>query len=469
MEEFALIGATLSRWTMSYFAAALLALMAAEGLMAAGFGFPEASLRAPDTLALVHLVSIGWLSVAMCGALFQFVPVLTARPLYSERLPLPTLVCLLVGLAALLLGFLRLGGRVSVDRPFLAFGGCLLGMGFGLVLWNLGWTLWKARPLPLPARFVAVGLVSLAATAALGIIFALVLGGATANERLLDVTKAGLPIHVIAGLGGWLTLTAVGVSYRLLAMFMLAPELDRTSNRASFWLGTTALSVTVAGGMTAICVGSSLITILTAAAILALAALALYGWDILHLYRARKRRVLELNSQMAGFAFAGLTAAVMLSVALLIFGRLADHVDAIVFLFAFGWLSGLVLAKLYKIVTFLTWLECYGPVLGKTPTPRVQDLVVERRASKWFWLYFGAVWCGTAALLVDTPAIFRAAAFLMTAATCGIAIQVVKTRRLADVTAALRLPAGAAMPPLLFSLPRSSNKERRHDHIISES
>ena len=85
-----MIGATLSRWTMSYFAAALVALVAAEGLMAAGFGASEAGIQAPDTLALVHLVTIGWLSLAMCGALFQFVPVLTARPLYSERLPLPT-------------------------------------------------------------------------------------------------------------------------------------------------------------------------------------------------------------------------------------------------------------------------------------------------------------------------------------------------------------------------------------------
>lgn len=451
-----MIGATLSRWTMSYFAAALTALVAAESLMAVGFGFAQSGLRAPDTLALVHLVTIGWLSLAMCGALFQLVPVLTARPLYSDRLPLPILICLVAGLAALLLGFLRLGGRISADLPFLATGACLLGAGFGLAVCNFGLTLWKARPLPLPARFVAVGLVSLTATAALGIIFAFVLGGTTANDHWLAVSQSGLPIHIVAGFGGWLTLTAAGVSYRLLAMFMLAPELDRAGGRAALWLGTIAISVTVAGGVTAIYVGGSLRTVLMAAASLALAALALYGRDILHLYRTRKRRALELNTRMAGFAFAGLTAAVMLSAALAAFGRFAEHADAVVFLVAFGWLSGLVLAKLYKIVAFLTWLECYGPVLGKTPTPRVQDLVAERRAYKWFWLHVGAVWFGTAALLADAPAGFRLAALLMTAATCGIAVEVVRTRRLSNVEATLRLPAGAAMPPLLFSMPGRS-------------
>lgn len=456
LEDSPLIGATLSRWTMSYFAAALIALIAAEGLMAAGFGFPHADLRAPDTLVLVHLVTIGWLSLAMCGALFQFVPVLTTRPLHSDRLPLPTLICLVAGLAALLLGFLRLGGRVSSDLPFLVAGACLLGIGLGLAIYNLGLTLWKARPLSLPARFVAVGLVSLTATAALGIIFAAVLGGTAVNPYLTDLTKAGLPVHIIAGLGGWLTLTAAGVSYRVLAMFMLAPELDRASGRAALWLGTIAISVTVGGGVTAISVGGSLQAVLTLAVVPALAALALYGGDILQLYRARKRRVLELNTRMAGFAFAGLAAAVSLSAALVILGRFSDHVGAVVFLVAFGWLSGLVLAKLYKIVAFLTWLECYGAVLGKTPTPRVQDLVAERRADKWFWLFFGAVWSGTAALLADAPAGFRVAASLMTAATVGIAIEVVKTRRLSNIAVALRLPAGAAMPPLLFSMPGRS-------------
>ena len=99
-----------------------------------------------------------------------------------------------------------------------------------------GRTLWASRPLTLPARFVAVGLLSVGATAILGIAFALVLGGVSTNAHLLDVAALGLPIHVIAGLGGWLTFTAIGVSYRLLAMFMLAPELDGPSTRGALYL-----------------------------------------------------------------------------------------------------------------------------------------------------------------------------------------------------------------------------------------
>jgi len=435
---------------MSYFAAALIALVVAELLMTLGYGYPGAPVESAQTLVLVHLVALGWLSLLMCGALFQFVPVLVARPLYSDSLPLPTLACLVLGLAALLLGFLQMGGIVSITFAFFPTAAALLAIGFGLVLWNLGRTLWTARPLPLPARFVAVGLCSIAATVTFGIIFTLVLGGVTDNPHLVDVVASGVPLHAIAGLGGWLTFTAMGVTYRLLAMFMLAPELGGPRSRAGFYCGTAALAAAIVGGGTAICLAVSLMLVLVAAGLLGLCALLLYGADILHLYRARKRRVIELNSRMAAFAMGGLAASAILIAVLAALGILAQHAAAVVFLVAFGWLSGLGLAKLYKIAAFLTWLECYGPVLGKTATPRVQDLAVERRAIRWFLLYFLAVWAATAALLLEMPMLFQACTGLMLIASLGIIVQLVRIRRLVDVSVTMRLPPGVSVPRLLL-------------------
>lgn len=440
-------GVALSRWTMSYFAAALASLIAAEVLMAIGFGYPAAPFEAPETLVLVHLVSIGWLSLLMCGALFQFVPVLVARPLHSDRLPLPALICLLGGLIALLGGFLRMASGASAT-PF-AVASLLLGFGFALALWNLGRTLWAARPLPLPARFVAVGLCCLAATVLLGIVFALTLGGLATAAHAIEVTTYGLPIHVIAGLAGWLTFSAIGVSYRLLAMFMLAPELDGRSSRGAFYLGTLALAIAILGGVAAICASGNVATSIAAAGLPGLIAIGLYGRDVVRLYRARKRRVIELNSRMAGIALANLAATIAIGIALLIAGAFVQHLDVIVFLFAFAWLSSLGLAKLYKIIAFLTWLECYGPVLGKTATPRVQDLVVEGRAGKWFLLFSVATWCGAGALAIGHPLAFRIGAAAMLLATLGIAIHMLRTRRLANVAPTLRIPKGVQPPRLL--------------------
>jgi hypothetical protein len=451
-----MIGVSLSRWTMSYFATALAALLGAEALMAGGYGFPGAALHSPETLVLVHLTALGWLSMLLCGALFQFVPVLVAKPLHSNSQPLPTLVCLVAGLAALILGFLQLAGTVKPGLPLLPLGGALLGIGFALALWNLGRTLWSAWPPPLPARFVVVGLLGLVAVAAYGIVFTLVLGGAVSSLPMVAFVGLGIPVHAAIGLGGWLTFTAIGVSYRLLAMFMLAPELDGRRTRSAFYLGTGALAVVVIGGSIAAWLGVGVVTALVLAGLLGLAAAILYGADIVHLYRVRRRRTIELNSRMAVPALASLGAVVLLMIVLAALGQLADRIGAVVFLAAFGWLSGLGLSMLYKIVPFLTWLECYGPALGKAETPRVQDLVVERRARKWFILHFLAVWLGTVALLVQQPAVFRIMAAAMLVATVGIVAQLVRARRLADVASERRLPQGTARPHLLVCLARQS-------------
>src|SRR4029077_3824933 len=125
--------------------------------------------------------------------------------------------------------------------------------------------------------------------------------------------------------------------------------------------------------------------------------------------------------------FASLAGTALLGAVLVVTGDFAAHVGAFAFLAVFGWLSGLVLAKLYKIVAFLTWLETYGPVMGRSPTPRVQDLVAERRASKWFVIYYAAVWTGTLMLLIGQPSAFRAAVAMMMIGLVGIAREVIRT------------------------------------------
>ena len=443
-----MIGASISRWTMTYFAMALAWLLIAMVLMVAGTGYPAADLVAPDTLVLVHTVCIGWLSLAMCGALFQFVPILVAKPLYSESWALPALVLLTAGLVSLLAGFLALGGRLPSSLWLLPLGAVLLVTGFGLVVVDLGLTA-LLRPTG-PARFVLVGLASLCATVAFGVVFAFALAG-WAGSVGDAVLTGGIPLHAIAGLGGWLTLTAMGVSYRLLSMFMLSPDVDDRQSRGTLAAGALAIAVTVVGGILAIGLASGLSVVLSIAAVFGLASAALYGRDIAAIFRSRKRRQLELNMRMATLSFASLAGTALLGIALVSTDAFAAHVGAFAFLAVFGWLSGLVLAKLYKIVAFLTWLETYGPVMGRAPTPRVQDLVAEGRATKWFVIYYLAVWAGTLMLLIGEPSAFRITVAAITVGIVGIVGEVIRIRRLADVAAPLRLPNGAVAPHLLFA------------------
>ena len=426
-------GASLSRWTLTYFASALVCLLAAEALMAGGFGYPGAGIEAPETLLLVHLVAIGWLSLLMCGALFQFVPVLVARPLEGEALPPLALVTILCGLVALLAGFAGLAGIIAVPPEILPLGGLVLLAGFALVIIALGRTLWAARPLNLPARFVVVGLMALAGTVLLGESFALVLSGLVGGEAALALLLNGVPLHALLGLGGWMSFTAMGVSYRLLAMFMLAPETDGFTARLVLALGTLTLALVAAATPFALAAGMGVPGLLLVAALTGLVALGVYGRDVLALYRQRKRKTIELNAFAAIGAFASLAGAAVLLLVLLATGQLGTHVGALTFLFAFGWLGGLGLAKLYKIVAFLTWLECFAPALGKRPTPRVQDLVDERHAAPWFGAYYLAVGLATLALLGEWPMAFRLFAGLQLIATLAIVRHLYRSRELLNL------------------------------------
>jgi hypothetical protein len=244
----------------------------------------------------------------------------------------------------------------------------------------------------------------------------------------------------------------MGVSYRLLAMFMLSPEEKRWTSVATFWGGVGVLVLAIVGGAAAILLDRDPTPVLVAAAVLAVPVLALYGWDVARLYNRRKRRRLETNSLMAAPALASLAAGAGLLLVLLGLGQLPRFAGAVIYLLAFGWLSGLGLSQLYKIVAFVTWLECYGPVLGRMPTPRVQDLVVERRARTWFYLYFGAVWLGTIALLAGQQLAFRGLALVLLLATTGLIVEFVRTRRLADIDTALRGPGAPRRPRLLYAL-----------------
>ncbi len=444
-----MLGASLSRWTMSYFAAALAALLGAEVLMAAGVGFPSQPVAAPQTLVLVHLVAIGWLSLLMSGALIQFVPVIVAKPLAHPELPVVALALLLAGLGSLLLGFLGLAGLAPDAMPWLPLGAICLAGGFALNLWNLGRTLWSARPIGLPARFVAAGLLSLVGVVALGTIFSLTLGGWTTNAAFLRLTSEGIPLHAALGLGGWLTFTAMGVSYRLLAMFMLAPEAEHRSTRIALLAGTVAILIVLIGGPVCLVIfGQGVSHPLLAALAFALISLTLYGYDIVRLYRTRKRPKIELNARMAASALGSLGLAVLLLLAVTARGPTDREIGGVAFLLAFGWLSGLGLAKLYKIVAFLTWLECYGALLGKRPTPRVQDLVNESRAKPWFLLYFAGVGVASLAVFLDAPLVFRSAALAMLIATARICFEFVLTRHLAAVPEAM-LPDGHRVRPRL--------------------
>lgn len=423
---------SLSRWTMTYFAAAFVCFVLAQVLIVAGLAYPQGGIQAPPTLMAVHLLTIGWLTLLMFGALYQFVPVITAGIPVGDGVAGVTLIAIVVGLAGMLLGFLGLGGGLK-PFPWLPVGGTLVVVGVVSTASVFSVTLWRARPLTLAARFVAAALGFLLVTVGLGLTMALALtqpqlfGGAI----LSALFARGLALHVGVGIAGWFTLTAMGVGYKLLAMFSLAPE-ERGA------LGDWAFH-TSAGGLAVVALaGIGGLWFYPAAGLWRLAegagwasaavGIVLYLVDMWRLYSQRRRRILELNGAFAAWALVALALGVVMWALLAALGAGESEMGPVAYLLIFGWLSGLGLSQLYKIVPFLTWIERFGGRLGKGPVPRVQDLVNESRARPWFILYFVAVALGVVAGMAELTALWRLAAVGVLAGTLAIGVELWRAR-----------------------------------------
>lgn len=424
-------GVEVSPWTLRYVAVSLGSFVLAQMLLVLGAAYPAVSVSDPTTLATVHLVTIGWLTLLMLGVLHQFIPVIGAHKLHSQRANSVTFWLVSVGLLLLILGFLALpGGPLSgagATDILLPVGGSLVVVGVLVAIWNLLVTLLMSRPLRLPALYVSASLMFLALTVLLGLSFAaaLTLPGLLPPAVVGALLTRGLPLHLLGGIGGWFGLTAMGVADRLLAMFSLAPE---ERGRTRHW----ALRLTVGGialawlaGLLLMFNGSILLEALgwTGWAAL-LAGVALYLVDMRELYRRRRRKDLEANAAFGRVALWALGITAVLTAASGALGDFASIAPALVYALLFGWLSGLALSQLYKIVPFLTWLERYGKSLGKVKVPRVQDLVVERRARPIFWMYFTGALLGTLAMLAGSAWLLRVGATVTEIATLGIAREI---------------------------------------------
>jgi len=178
----------LSQWTPAIFVLAVVNLVLGLFLSMLGLAWPAV---APVSLAMVHLLTIGWLTLLMFSALFQFVPVITSRPPPSQALPLATLIGVESGLALMVGGFCALclavgagpGERARHDGFFVLYfaavavaagaavfdlvdvirGALVLGLPVVLLLARENARAWRAvyarerpgRPLPVPPPFLA--------------------------------------------------------------------------------------------------------------------------------------------------------------------------------------------------------------------------------------------------------------------------------------------------------------------------
>lgn len=367
----------------------------------------------PGVVATVHLATLGWGTMVVLGAYYQLVPVLLQVDLHSERLGHAAFWSYLTG------SILLIGGFWAWAPPAMAGGGLLILAALLLFTVNMALTLRRIPRRNLQSVAMTTALCLLVLTVAIGLVmvFNFIYG------FLPSPATNYLGLHLIAGIGGWFTLTIIAVGYRLIPMFTLSHGYPENWQRPVAFLTTAGITTSA----TAVIFGTTGFRLLAAALPLA-AGLLLFAADLVRIIKHRRRRRLELVTQFTVASASAMVLAVVLAAILLIAPEVfpaspAAAATAAAYLFVMGWVSLIIIGQLYKVVPFLIWLHRYADRAGKESVPLVSDLY-SPELGKWSLRLilagiFGtplAVVAGLPELAMATQALALAGTILFTSA-----------------------------------------------------
>jgi hypothetical protein len=348
------------RLAAEHFAASTLYLVAgAVGLVWIAPELAMGMYPSPHVAGITHLFTLGWITTTIFGALAQLLPVALGAPIRSTRVGHASFFTFVPGA-----GFFAAGiASGSLMLEHIGIG--LITVGIVLEVANIAASLPQAKNRDVTWGAVIIAISFLSSTLVLGVILLHNLhGGFIANARLTT-----LATHLHVALVGWVLVMIVGVSHRLLPMFLLAHGADtRWTKRALALLTVGVLSLAtglIAHFAPAVWLGAALMD----------GGIACFIWQAHSFYRVRVRRKIDVGMRFAMIAIFFLAIAAVLGTALLIAGPM--HARLATMYITVGLLGGIVLyvtGFFYKIVPLLAWTARFRGRMGKGPVPTVAQL-----------------------------------------------------------------------------------------------
>lgn len=355
-------------------------------------------------IAETHLFVLGWILSVIMGAMYQLVPVALETRLYSERLAKWQFAVHVVGVIGMVWMFYRW------DMKQVGHFGSALAIGVGLFVYNIARTLLRVPKWNVTATAVASGLVWISLTVFAGLTIA---AGKCSYESTEGLATAGGVRSVVAGLRslasyvgrfdqisamhahahlgavGLFVMLLVGVSYKLIPMFTLS---EVQSKRRAVW-SVVLLNLGLAGAFITILLRSPWKLAFT---LVIIAALAIYGWELRAIVRARNRRVLDWGVKtflIAITLFAPLSVlAIYLSwpgLPLNVFTGQLENLYG--FLGLIGIVTLAIIGMLYKVIPFLVWFGTYSRHIGRAQVPSLAELFSERLQVAGLWFYLSGL------------------------------------------------------------------------------
>lgn len=321
-----------------------------------------------DTLMVVHMLTLGVISMVMIGALQQLLPVLM-----GVVIPRSDMVSRVLHLLWTLGSGMLILGMAQHHSSLLQYGAVLLTVATLLFVGMLLFALFRSDSRHGTLTAIAGSVISLLLTVLL------MLWILNSAGWITPVAHPLTNLHASWGVIGWFLVLLIGIGYQVVPMFQITPEFPPIIRRyltpvmfvaMLVWSGAEFYQLVWPGWL---------------ALVVLLVGLTLFAGAVLRLQQQRKRRLSDVTFNYWRVSMVAL----LVSAGVWLVGYLLGDsrwMESAVVIFLMGGILSAVSGMLFKIVPFLVWLhlnnlyQSQGEWQGKVPNVRQ---VIPERYSRW--------------------------------------------------------------------------------------
>lgn len=343
----------------------------------------------PKILSINHILTLGFITMIIFGAMFQLVPVVLEVKLFSTILAEIQFWIYTFGVILLTYKFYYFSSNLSFVLPAL-----LLSLAMVIFTINIVISMTKVKKWNITGSYLASALFWLLITALAGYLLSKNLDKPFIKINHLQYLK----LHAITAFVGWVSMVVMGVSFKLIPMFTLSHGYKLTLAKWSFvlinigLLGINWIMHYPDTGFYNLIFG-----------VLIFAGIILYLIQIFIIFKKRIRKKLDIGLKFSAFAFIMMGFSLLLNFSFLFFNY--ESIKNLTLLYGFtvlvGYVSFLIVGQMYKIVPFLVWYHKYSSKVGLQQVPMLKDMFNEKLAEIQFYLMIAGLVLLVPSLMIE--------------------------------------------------------------------
>ena len=358
---------------------------------------PTLDLQDFRLLAWVHLYMLGFVMLAIFAAMAQLGPIVIESAHYSVNIFKYLWIFLLLGLIAMLYGFLGDVTFLLIGGVFILLAMLIYSIEFLLTLKNSNRKTSITKAMGMSTFFLLIGILT-------GLSMALAFNGYLEinPQKLLQMHTFGLVV-------GFVILLFMGISLILIPMFGSSARISEDKFAQSFYTLTLGIFLMMLSTFFETPLLKQSAYFFTSAAIL------LYFYQLYSMARSRKRSTHDIWAKHMYLAFSSFALAFLLLI-LYLFTQDETLLRTGLWLLFVGCFAFLIIGNLYKIIPFLIWFHIYSPLIETQSVPMLHELLPQRLSALEFFFSFCGVLLSTSGLLLADTTLFTGGLVLLNSA-----------------------------------------------------